>query len=440
MKNDHVPTCILGAGLTGLSAAFHLGDAEYAVFEKETHVGGNCRTERKDGFDFDAGGHIFYPKTDYVKELVNGLLGENRIEADRQAWIYTRGVYTRYPFQANLYGLPIPVVKDCLLGLHEAQMKEAAEGKVEPAHFLDFIHRTFGEGIARHFMIPFNHKHWRYPLDELTLEWMGKFVPRPGFGQVLDGSLAPAEKCIGQNATFTYPKRGGIQSVCEAFRGRLRRAPELGAEITRIDPDARTLEINGRRTVGFDRVLSTLPLPGLVKCLAKVPADVQAAADLLRWNTLYVVNVAVDCPSLTSRHRAYVTDEDLVFHKLAFYSAYAPDMAPPNQCAVSAEVGHSPVHPTDRASLEERVVADLRKMGILKPDTPILFTHVIEMPFAYAVYDRHRAAAAQHIRDWFAQREIHCWGRYAQWEYHNMEQNILTGQAAADLLKKKMAG
>ncbi len=439
MPSDHAPLCIFGAGLTGLSAAFHLGDADYSLFEQAPRVGGNCRTEHQNGFDFDAGGHIFYPKTAYVKNLVNDLLGENRLEADRQAWIYTRGVYTRYPFQANLYGLPLDVVKECLLGLHEAQLREAAEGQVEPAHFLDFIHRTFGEGIARHFMIPFNNKHWRYPLDQLTLEWMGKFVPRPGFGQVLDGSLKPAEKCIGQNATFTYPKRGGIQSVCDAFLARLKHAPELNAAITGLDVKQRTFEINGRRTVGYGRVLSTLPLPVLVKCLKDPPADIREAAAKLRWNTLYVVNVAVDRPALTARHRAYVTDEDLVFHKLAFYSAYAPDMAPPNQCAVSAEVGHSPQRPTDRATLEERVVADLRKMGILSPDTPILFTHVIEMTYAYAIYDRDRAAAAQHIRDWLARHEVHCWGRYAQWEYHNMEQNILTGQAAAGLLSPQPA-
>jgi len=435
MSTDHAPICILGAGLTGLSTAFHLGDADYRLFEKESYVGGNCRTEHHQGFDFDSGGHIFYPKTDYVKELFLDLMGDGYVQADRQAWIYSHDTYTRYPFQANLYGLPVDVVKDCLLGLHDAHVREAAEPRGEPANFLEFIHRTFGEGIARHFMLPFNHKHLRFPLDQLTLDWMGKFVPKPTFGQVLDGSLQPADKCMGQNSTFMYPKRGGIQAMCEPSRNRLRHAPELKSEITRVDVKARTIEINGGKTVSYDRVLSTLPLPVLVNALTEVPDHIREAADKLLCNRLYVVSVAVDRPVLTERHRLYVPSEDLVFHKLAFFSAYAPDMAPSGKCAVSAEVGDSPTLPTDRATLEERVVTDLRKMGILKPDSPILFTHVIDMPYAYVVYDRNRSDASHHIRDWFAEHDIHCWGRYAEWEYQNMEKNILTGQMAADLLQ-----
>ncbi|MBU1694987.1 MAG: FAD-dependent oxidoreductase [Verrucomicrobia bacterium] len=431
MNRDHANLCILGAGLTGLSAAYHLGDRDYFMLEKAVRVGGNCRTEEKSGFHFDAAGHIFYPKTDYVKELVTRLLGENRIEADRQAWIYSHRTYTRYPFQANLYGLPADVIKECLLGLHDAHVREAREGSVEPAHFLDFIYRTFGDGIAKHFMIPFNNKHWRVPLDQLNLEWMGKFVPRPTFAQVLDGSLKPAEKCIGQNATFMYPKRGGIQAVCDSFLPHIR-PPELNAEITGIDLKKRTLEINHGRTIGYEKVVSTLPLPVLVRCLKDLPTDIAEAAAKLRWNSLYIVNIAVDTPSLTERHRVYVPDADLVFHKLAFYSAYAPLMAPPNQCAASAEVGYSVESPQDRGTIEERVITGLRRMDILKPEHRILFTHVMDMPFAYAVYDEHRAPASGYLREFFARHDVHCRGRYAEWEYQNMEKNILTGQRVAE--------
>ncbi|MFH0878250.1 MAG: FAD-dependent oxidoreductase, partial [Lentisphaerota bacterium] len=354
-------------------------------------------------------------------------------EADREAWIYSHDTYTRYPFQANLFGLPIPVVKECLLGLYEAKIREAREGEVAPAHFLDFIQRTFGEGIARHFMIPFNNKHWRVPLDQLNLDWMGKFVPRPTFEQILDGSLKPAEKCIGQNSTFLYPKRGGVQAICDGFLPHIRPV-QVKSEITGIDLKAKTIEINGRRMVGYEKVMSTLPLPVLVKVARDLPSDIREAAGLLRWNSLFVVNVAVDKPRLTDKHRLYIPDQNLVFHKLAFYSSYAPLMSPQGQCAVSAEVGHSVEMPNDRSTLAGRVIADLEKMKILRKDDPVLFTHIMDMPYAYAVYDKNRAPASRLIRDYFAGHGVHCWGRYAEWEYQNMEQNILTGQKTAAML------
>ncbi|NCC51470.1 MAG: hypothetical protein EOM20_09675 [Spartobacteria bacterium] len=430
---DYTKTCILGAGLTGLSIAYHLDEDDYMVIEKEAQVGGNCRSLEQDGFYFDLGGHIFYPKDEYIRDLVRTLLGENCNEADRQAWIYSYDTYTRYPFQANLYGLPPDVIKDCLLGLHEAKLREAREGECEPSNFLDFIYRAFGEGIAKHFMLTFNDKHWKYPLDEITLDWMGKFIPRPSYEQALNGSLKPAEKCMGQNARFMYPKRGGIQAVCDGFLPRIHPV-ELGRCITGIDLKAKTLEINGTQTVGYERVVSTLPLPVLVGCLKDAPPEVVEANARLQWNEEYIISVAVDKPSLTDRHRIYCSGEELIFHKLAFFSSYAPEMSPSGKCAVSTEVIFSERRPVDRANIEERVVHDLRAMDILKPDDDIIFTHVAHMPYAYVIYNKDRQAAVDTIRGYFEQHGVHCWGRYAEWAYQNMEKNIQTGRQVAQML------
>ncbi|MGH7165590.1 MAG: NAD(P)-binding protein, partial [Nitrospiraceae bacterium] len=49
---------IVGAGLAGLSAAFHLKGVPYRLFEKEHEVGGLCRSYQLDGFTFDITGHL----------------------------------------------------------------------------------------------------------------------------------------------------------------------------------------------------------------------------------------------------------------------------------------------------------------------------------------------------------------------------------------------
>ena len=197
---------------------------------------------------------------------------------------------------------------------------------------------------------------------------------------------------------------------------------------------AKTIEINGTQTVGFDQVVSTLPLPVLVQCLKDVPTEIAEANARLKWNAEYIVSVAVDKPSLTDRHRIYCSDEDLIFHKLAFFSSYAPKMSPEGKCAVSTEVIYSDRRPADRATIEERVVNDLRKMDVLTPDDDVLFTHVANMPYAYVIYDKDRKAASNTIRDYFKQHGVHCWGRYAEWEYQNMEKNIQTGRQVAQML------
>src|SRR5437016_4070971 len=47
---------IIGGGLAGLSAGHHLAEYDPVVFEKETAVGGLCRSFSQDGFTFDCTG------------------------------------------------------------------------------------------------------------------------------------------------------------------------------------------------------------------------------------------------------------------------------------------------------------------------------------------------------------------------------------------------
>jgi UDP-galactopyranose mutase len=56
------------------------------------------------------------------------LLGDNVHWQDREAWIYSKNVYTRYPFQGSLYGLPAEVIKECIVGAIESRF-----GALKPA-------------------------------------------------------------------------------------------------------------------------------------------------------------------------------------------------------------------------------------------------------------------------------------------------------------------
>ena len=114
------PVLVLGAGPTGLSAAYHLG-ADALLIEANDTVGGWCRSIVDKGFTFDMAGHIMFSNDPYVHEMYSVLLGDNVHWQDREAWIYSKEVYTRYPFQGSLYGLPAAVIKECVVGAIECR-------------------------------------------------------------------------------------------------------------------------------------------------------------------------------------------------------------------------------------------------------------------------------------------------------------------------------
>ena len=120
---------IIGAGLTGLSAAYHLekkGFFDYKIFEKDASPGGLCRSVYQDGFTFDYTGHLLHISDPYFQSFVNTVVGMETLNSvHRRSFVYSHNVYTHYPFQVNLFGLPPATIAECIEGfVLKKQMKK----------------------------------------------------------------------------------------------------------------------------------------------------------------------------------------------------------------------------------------------------------------------------------------------------------------------------
>src|SRR3984957_2414994 len=258
---------IIGAGLTGLSCAYHLG-GNYLLLEKEMEPGGIVRTRKRLGaFYCDGTGHWLHLRNAGMKELVNKLLPHELVEHERKAVIFSHGVFTAYPFQANTYGLPPEVIMECLLGLLKAKHPEDFGQKPitePPANFHDWIVRAFGEGIARHFMVPYNQKLLGVNLTELMPAFAERFIPRPSTEDVIKGALGFSKESLGYNAKFVYPREGGIGALSRAFANALKEPPLCGTDVTDIDLRQSTVSLANGKTARFDTLVNTMPLVKLI--------------------------------------------------------------------------------------------------------------------------------------------------------------------------------
>src|SRR5437868_14111336 len=54
-----VDVVVVGGGLAGLAAAWHLRDLDVLVLEAEERVGGRIRSEARDGLWLNLGAHVF---------------------------------------------------------------------------------------------------------------------------------------------------------------------------------------------------------------------------------------------------------------------------------------------------------------------------------------------------------------------------------------------
>jgi UDP-galactopyranose mutase len=479
ISESAAPVAVIGAGPTGLSAAYHLG-RDSILLEQADRVGGWCRSIEDTGFTFDMAGHIMFSNDPYVHEMYQLLLGDNVHWQDREAWIYSKKVFTRYPFQGALYGLPPEVIKECIVGAIEARFgsltakKPAADKgtngdytgperrgmfeplmkangsrkprtytgaerrlnahKGSPKNFEEFIYKVWGRGIAKHFAIPYNQKLWAVPLEEMETSWLGGRVPLPNLEEMIEGALSQSPKPMGPNARFGYPLRGGFQALMNGFLPHLEGELRLQTRVVAVSPSRHTLTLSDGTVVPYEFLISTMPLPALIQVMGnEAPADVRKAAAGLRHVSVRCVNIGVGRENLTEKHWIYYP-EDPVFHRIFVQGNASPHCNPPGGFGLTCEITYSEAKPLpcDGDALIQRCIEDCHRVGFFQPGDPIWAANQVDMPVAYVVYDHNRARNVSVIREWLSAQDIVLAGRYAEWEYYNSDHAFIAGKKAAE--------
>jgi len=420
---------ILGAGVAGLSAAFHLKGKEYQIFEKMGEVGGLCCSVTQDGFTFDYTGHLLHLSQPYTKELLSGLLPDQLIRHQRRSAIYLKGRYIPFPFQANLWALPKEMTRECLIEFIRASCKEVQKGE----DFLSWIYQALGSGIAKHFMIPYNEKLWRIPLNEISLEWVERFIPCPTLEEVIDGALGVNLKGFGYNQEFLYPLKGGIRILPQSFLAKVLDV-QLGKEVASIDIEKRVVRFRDGKETTYSTLLSSLPLDELLQRIKSCPEEVKNLHSGLRYVSVINVNLGVGREGISDYHWVYYPEPSYPFYRVGFVSNLSPYMTPKGASAISVEISYLPSTPPSLEKVREQTLAALVSCGILRAEDKILAEKTIFIKHAYVIYDRFRSQHLPRIIQFLRSNQIYPLGRYGLWEYATMEEAILQGKEMAEAL------
>jgi len=426
-------TIILGAGLAGLSTAWHLQrkGIDCLVFEKESEVGGLCRSKHIDGFTFDYDGHLLHFRHHYAFNFIKGLLGNNLVEHQRNALIYSFGRYTSYPFQANLYGLPSSVVKECLLGFLEVTQNGHSYKKNQ--NFLNWINYTFGKGIAKHFMVPYNTKFWTLSPRKLTCQWLDGFIPIPSLSQIIEGTIQESRRRFGYNARFWYPKRGGIASLSWALANQIKNI-YTKCLVTEINLKKKEIKLASGAKERFDFLISTLPLPELPYLIKGTPKQIQPLFKKLRWNSIFNLNLGIEKKDSSGRHWIYFPQKEISFFRVGFPHNFSPYLTPRDKSSLYVEVAYSPNKPIDKNKVVLHIKKDLRKMDIISQSDRICVEDINDIKYGYPIYDNNYRSARENILKFLNQNYILSCGRYGSWRYMSMEDVILQGKKLTNFL------
>jgi protoporphyrinogen oxidase len=435
--NDRV--VILGAGPTGLGAAYRLaelGHEHWDIYERDGHVGGLASSYRDPhGFIWDHGGHVMFSHYTYFDDLVEKMLAGDFDEHMREAWVWIHRRFVPYPFQNNIHRLPDDVFLDCVMGVIEAQKQPVARDSFDA-----WIATVFGEGIAQHFMRPYNFKVWAHPLEMMGTNWQGDRVPTVDVRRILQNLIEDRDDVgWGPNNKFKFPLLG-TGMLYERIADSLPKPVHLDVSARRIDTVAKTVTFQDGSTIGYDHLVTTIPLKELAKCIVDCPPEIQeAVARLHHTSGLFVgIGVADRCPS--TKCWMYFPGSDSPFYRVTYLSNYSPQMTPgPDHFSLLAEVSASPFKPEDPDDVVERTIAGMVRCELLTPEqgaSKIVSRQLLQVPYSYPVPTLGRDEALAVIQPWLMERDIYSRGRFGAWRYEigNTDHSVMMGVELADLL------
>ena len=427
---------IIGAGLTGISTAYHLEQQQffdYKIFEKESETGGLCRSVQHEGFTFDFTGHLLHASDPYFYELIQKLVGLDQLNViDRRSFIYSHETFTKYPFQINLFGLPPQVIVECITGFLNRTPN------ANPSTFREWVIAQFGDGLGKHFFFEYQEKIFAHPIDKITASWTGRFVPQTSIEQILHGSLSDQKsESIGYNARFLYPKKGGIQSWVQKLADQIQNPIATNHCVQSIDIAQKVVTFTNGHIEPYETLISTMPLDRLLTlAIEPTSSSFSTALAHLQCNTVVNFNIGINRPDVSEKHWIYFPEKEYPFYRLGFWHNFSDEMAPKGCSSLYGEFAYKNQSPEWITRTLDASVKAAKKLFKIN-DADIITQKTFTIPHAYVTYDQWRDQNLTSLLNRLKEHSIHSVGRYGAWKYSSMQEAVLDGKEVTQNLLKR---
>ncbi len=432
---------VIGAGPTGLGAGYRLkqlGYSNFVVCDRNPYVGGLAHSFVDDaGFTWDIGGHVMFSHYQYYDDCFDELMGDEYTLNNRESWVRMFDRWVPYPFQNNIRYLPKEAAYECLSGLIAAQ---TGKGKIasykDATNFGEFIDAVFGEGIAKHFMRPYNFKVWAHPPEMMNKHWIGERVAVLDIDRALKNVVLELDDYgWGPNNQFKFPLSGGTGEFYKRFGDRLEGHLLLNKTVDTIDVDAKRVTFTDGTSEDYDVLISAMPLDILCRdrLTGDVPQTVRDTAARLKHSGGHMVGVGLKRPCPSTKSWMYFPEDNCPFYRVTYLSNYSPNMTPDKDAYYSllCETSYSDHKPVDESAIIEETITGLENAGLLEPGEreDIVTTWHYHADYSYPTPSVERDEILSEVIPWLEARDIFSRGRFGMWKYEvsNTDHTLMQG-------------
>jgi protoporphyrinogen oxidase len=338
----------------------------------------------------------------------------------------------------------------CALSYLKSQVRPVGQ----PLNFQDWVINKFGKRLFEIFFRTYTEKVWGMKCTEISADWAAQRIKGLSLLTAIWKSLLPRNCARGGRSAvktlidrFRYPRRGPGMLWQAAADGVVRRDGKvlLGRRVTAVEWDAvhwhwsvvaRVANGAEERFV-CDHVISSMPMRELVPALIPTPpADVQAAANRLRYRDFLVVALVVKDRGRFDDNWIYIHDPSVKVGRIQNFRSWSPEMVP--RAGVNCYgleyfcFEGDAVWANADAELVALASRELIALGLADADD-ILDGTVVRQAKAYPVYDDGYQGNVAVIREEVEAHypNLHLVGRNGMHKYNNQDHAMMTAMLVA---------
>lgn len=408
---------VIGGGVSGLSIAQMLKNSfQVIVFEKENKPGGLIRCERINGVLYhQVGGHVFNSKRKDVLDWFWDFFDQQKefTKTPRNAAISIFDKMIGYPIEDHLYELPSEITEKIIVEL----LQRAKTTASAPENFEEFLQQMFGETLYQLYFKPYNEKIWRRNLKEVPLSWLEGKLPMPTVEEILFNNIHHVKETEMVHSSFYYAKNNGSQFIADRLAEGL--TVHYNACISSIVRDKNSWIVNGEP---FDIVIFCGNIVSLPQMISGVDFD----AFHRPINELqYHGTTSVLCEIQTNPYSwIYMPNDSHLSHRIICTGNFSSTNNVNGKLSGTIEF-------TDSISQEE-ILLNLRNI----PLSPKYLAHHFT-PYTYPIQGKDTREMISSLKNVLEPHNLFLLGRFAEWEYYNMDAAIGAAMSLSQSIKTK---
>jgi len=350
------------------------------------------------------------------------------------------------------YGTKIKELIKKQFGLNDVIVKITSKAKISPKEKVkiieDFVAKPsfnniqnyeewllvrFGTYFKEHFPEKYTYKYWTLPSKELSTDWLGSRISIPSLEVLLRGTFEVQEENFYYAQEMRYPQQGGYKSFLNTMA--INTSIKTQKEVALIDPIHKKITFADGSETNYEKLISSLPLPEIVKIIKDAPKKVVEAGEKLLATSGQLVSIGFNRPDIPKHLWFYIYDEDILPARAYSPSLKSPYNVPKGKSSLQFETYFSKKKPKQLSgdSLVNHIIEKGIQMKLWELND-IAITDYQEEKHANVVFDFNRKSNVALIQDYLRTVGIISIGRFGEWDYFWSDQSLLSGFKGANII------